>query len=257
MDIAESQKLFSLLLTVVELGVCALALARRVWRMVPLFTGYLVLVVLVDIARWAVAMQSGFGSRTYSWAYWMTQPLLLLARAAALADVFRAALGLYSGVWQLARYLLAGAATVLLALAAVRTTGTPGITSYVIYVERELEFSIAISLLLLLALSRYYGVALNRPLGGIAIGLAFYSSVVITSSSIMSGPVAMPWWVYSVARDVAYFASLGFWAWALRWPLRETAPPELATLASYERDSRMLSERMRALNARLVELMKR
>lgn len=239
-----------------EVGVCVLALARRVWRIVPFFMAYLVLLVLIDSAREWALLQAGYSSPLYSWTYWMTQWVLVLARGAALADICRAALSAYGGIWQLARYLLAGATMVMLAAAALRTGSTPGIVSYVIYVERELEFAIVVTLLLLLILSRYYGVELNRPLGGIAMGLAFYSSVLITTSSILTGPAALPWGLYSALRAVAYDVALAFWAYALRAPIPDPARPELGTVESYESGSRMVSDRMRALNSRLLELMK-
>jgi len=240
-----------------EVGVCVLALLRRLWRILPFFTGYLVLLVLIDLARQWVLLQAGYSSRLYSWAFWMTQWVLVVARGAALADICRAALSAYAGIWQLARYLLAGATTVMLAAAALRTGSTPGIVSYVIYVERELEFAIVVTLLLLLILSRYYGVELNRPLDGIAMGLAFYSSVVITTSGILAGPGALPWGLYDALREVAYDVALAFWAYALRAPVPHPARPVLGTVDSYERNSRMVSDRMRGLNARLLELMKR
>jgi hypothetical protein len=257
MEIHDPGQLLALALAPLEVGVCALALVRRLWRTLPFFTAYLVLMVVIESARIVVMLESGPSSRLYAWTYWMTQPLMVLARAAALADVCRAALSAYTGIWQLARYLLAGATTVMLAAAALRTGATPGIVSYLIYVERELEFAIVAALLLLLVLSRYYGVGLDRPLGGIAMGLAFYSSVVITSSSIMNGPVALPWWLFSALRALAYLAALGLWAYALRAPIPHPARPELGTAESYEHNSHMISDRMRVLNARLLELMKR
>jgi hypothetical protein len=257
MDIGDPGHLLGLAAVTFEVVVCVLALARRLWRTLPFFVAYLVLLVLVDVTREAVLLQFGFASHSYSWTYWMTQALLLLARAAALADVCRAALAAYAGIWQLARYLLGGATMVMLAAAALRTGATPGIVSYAMYVERELEFAIVVTLLLLLGLSRYYGVGLDRPLGGIAMGLVFYSSVVITTSSIMSGPVPLPWWLYSALRSAAYSVALGFWGYALRAPIQLPARPEMGTVDSYERNSRMVGDRMRALNARLLEFMKR
>jgi hypothetical protein len=257
MDIRDPGLLWALTFVPFEMGVCGLALMRRLWRILPFFTAYLVLMVLVEAARLAVMLRAGYASHLYSWIYWMTQPLLILARGAALADVCRAALSAYSGIWQLARYLLAGATMVMLATAALRTGSTPGIASYVIYVERELEFAIVVTLLLLLVLSRYYGVDLNRPLGGIAMGLAFYSSVVITTSGIITGPVALPWWLFSAVRNFAYDVALGFWAYSLRRPISVPTRPELGTVEAYERDSRLVSDRMRTVNARLLELMKR
>jgi hypothetical protein len=249
--------LFGLSVTTFEVGVCCLALVRRLWKYVPFFTAYLVLVVIVEAARWTVILVQGEGSRVHSLTYWMTQPLLVLARGAAMADICRAALGLYTGVWQLARYLFLGAAVVMLSLAAVRAGDPRRITAYFIFVERELEFAVVISLFLLLLLSRYYGVALDRPLGGLALGLVFYSSIVIVTGSILIGRFALPWAVFSAVRQMGYAVALAFWAYALRAPLTAPVRPRLSTVESYEANARVVSGRMRELNARLLALTRR
>jgi len=240
-----------------EIGVCLLALVRGLWRRLPWFTAYLLLVNVVDTSRWAVMYYHGSGSPAYSWTYWMTQPLLILARGAALADVCREALGRYTGVWQLARYLLAGTAAAILLLAAVHTSGSRGVASYVIFVERELEFAVLITLLLLLVLSRYYEVALDAPLGGLALGLAFYSSIVIVTGSILIGRFTLPWAVFSSVRIAGWDVTLGCWFYALRAPLAALVRPQLSTVESYEENTRVVSGRMRELNARLLALTRR
>lgn len=240
-----------------QIAVCLLALVRGLWRRLPWFTAYFLLVIVIDAARWAVRSYQGTASPSYSWTYWMTQPLLILARGAALADVCRAALGQYTGVWQLARYLLAGTAAALLLLAAVQTSGTRGITSYVIFVERELEFAVVITLLLLLVLSRYYGVVLDPPLGGLSLGLAFYSSSVIVASSILIGRFALPWGAFSSVRIAGWDVTLGCWLYALRAPLPAAVQAQLSTVESYEENARVVSGRMRELNARLLAMTRR
>ena len=240
-----------------EITVCLLALVRGLWRRLPWFTAYFLLVIVIEAARWAVLSYQGSGSPAYSWTYWMTQPLLIMARGAALADVCCAALSSYTGVWQLARYLLAGTAAAILLVAAVHTSGSRGITSYVIFVERELEFAVVITLLLLLVLSRYYGVVLEPPLGGLSLGLAFYSSSVIVPSSILIGRFALPWAVFSSMRIAGWDVTLGCWLYALRAPLTAPLRPELSTVESYEENARAVSGRMCELNARLLALTRR
>jgi hypothetical protein len=240
-----------------QIAVCVLAFRRGLWRRLPWFTAYVLLVFVVESARWGVLLYKGEGSVAHAWTYWMTQPLLLLARAFAIADICRAILGLYTGVWQLARCLLGIALAVMLALAAVRTAASPGIASYILFVERELEFAVVVVLLMLLVLSRYYDVVLHPPLGGLSIGFALYSSVVTISSSILIGPFALPWTAVSEARTASYLAALGIWIYALRAPLPIPVQPQLSTVESYERNSRVVTDRMRELNARLMDLMKR
>jgi len=257
MDFRDLRLALGLLGFLAEIVVCILAVVRGLWRRLPWFTAYVLLVGLVEAARWSVLLYKGQGSPAHAWTYWMTQPVLLLARAAAIADICRAVLGFYTGVWQLARYLLGIALAVMLTAAAVRTAGAPGIASYILFVERELEFAVVVILLMLLVLSRYYGVVLHPPLRGLALGFALYSSVVIVSSSILIGPFTLSWAAVSEARTTSFFASLAIWIYALRVPLPVPVRPQLSTVESYERNSRMVTDRMRELNARLMDLMKR
>jgi hypothetical protein len=246
-----------MVLTPAEFVVCGLALVRRLWRSLPYFTAYLVLLVIVEGVRASVNLATSTSSRSYIWTYWMTQPVLILARGAGLVDVFRAALGMYSGVWRFARSMLIMAAAFMLLFAAVHTGETPRISSYLIFLERELEFAAVLSLLLLLVVCRYYGAALARPLDGIALGLGFYSSVVIISGSILIGPLTLPWWQFSLVRSVAYFMTVCLWGYSLWAPLPERAGPQLSSMESYEQNTLAVSDRMRELNDRLSNLMKR
>jgi hypothetical protein len=256
MDYSLSQVLTAVS-TTGEFIVLALALLRGLWRQLPGFTAYLVLVLAADAVRWATRLHAGDASRAYAWTYWITQAVLVMARATAVADICRAALGYYRGVWQLARWLLALSACALLGAAAVRTTGSARISSYVIFVERELEFAIVAVFLLLLLVMRYYAVAVDPPLGGLIFGLVFYSTVVIFSTSVLTGPLTMPWSVYSSLRITAFVGALGCWGYALRRPLLEIKRPALSSPAEFEQASGAVDQRMRELNARLLQLMKR
>lgn len=239
-----------------ELAICVLALVRRLWRFLPYFVAYLVLLVLIEGARWWAVWVFGGESHAYSWMYWMTQPVLILARAAALADVCRAALGPYRGLWKFARPLLLLAATFMLVFAAVRSSGTHWVFSYLIFLERELEFAIVISLLSLLVLSRYYSMALDRPLNLIALGLGFYSCTVIVRDTIILMALNLQWWWFSLANSIAFTITPGIWLTALWSPLPERARPELSSAESYEENSRVVTGRMRELNERLLNLMR-
>ncbi|HUK54174.1 MAG TPA: hypothetical protein VL099_12865 [Candidatus Binatia bacterium] len=243
--------------TLALVGVCTLALKRRLWGLMPWFTTYLLLVLGADGLRWLVLQTSGFRSAGYSWTWWMTQTLLVAARGAALVDLCRAALSQYTGVWQAARLLLFGSACTLLLAAALRTAGKAGITSYLVFVERELELAIVVVVVLLLIVSRYYGVELERPLGGIAFGLIFYSSIVVITSSILIEPLDVSWPVFSLARTLAYLVAEGAWAYAMRLPFTERARPPLTTAAEFELASGAVDQRMRELNARILQILKR
>jgi len=235
--------------------VCAAAAKRRLWRWLPLVWSYLVLLLTFDAVRWYTLLHFGKGSIEYQWAYWTTQGVLILARCAAIADVCRAALGQYAGVWRLARLLFVVAVALMLALERLREPGF----SYVMFFERELEFVAVAAMFCLLLMSARYEIPLPRSLKGIVLGLAINSIIVIMGTSIISAPLALPWeayWTaYSAVRLAGFFAMLSLWLYALWLPVLERNRKELGPPGSY-RDVLMLSEKMRDLNDRLTELIK-
>ena len=236
--------------------VCAAAARRRLWRMLPFVWWYLVLVLLFDAVRWFTLWHFGQLSAAYSWTYWVTQVVLVFARCAALADVCRAALGQYPGVWRLARLLFVVAIAVMLALEGLREPGF----SYVMFFERELEFAAVAAMFSLLLTSTRYEVSLPRSLKGIVLGLAINSIIVIMGNSIISAPLTLPWeayWkAYGVVRVVAFIAMLSFWLYALWLPVLESHRTELGPPGTYEENAPLLSAKMRYLNDRLTELIK-
>lgn len=143
----------------------------------------------------------------------------------------------------------------MLGLAADHSNGTGWIFSYLIFLERELEFAVIIWLTLFLGLNRYYGLVLEQPLNSIAFGIGFYSSFVIIKSTILLAVRNIPWPWVSPATTVGFSIAAGVWCAALRVPFPERVAPELVTAESYERSSRDVSRRMRELNERLSGLM--
>ena len=176
-----------------------------------------------------------------------------------MADVCRAALGQYTGVWRLARLLLVSAATLMVAAAGVRTSGTSAF-SYVLFFERELEVCILLSMIGLLLLSKYYGVSLNEPLRGITFGLAFYSIIVVITNTTISGPLQLPWeayWdIFNIVRMMAFLGALGFWIHALWLPLPETAEANMLPPGEYEEGTVTIMSGIEKLNEYLKDLMK-
>jgi len=263
---------FQLMLAPVDVWICVLAIRRRVWTNLPWFAVYAVALVITGILRWGVFFFAGTqavggwnwdaildnGPLTYSYrlTYWLSQPIMILARAATLADICRTALRPYGGIWRLAKPLLMITATALLGFAAIRSNAGDRMRSYFLLAERELEFAIVFSLLALLVLSRYYGVQLYRPLSGIALGMGLYSSYVIVEYTFRLQNFQIPWWVFSVCGSVAFLTAEVIWLRSLWLPLPATTQPELSTAESYQRNSVAVSEQMKAVTSQLSELMK-
>ena len=257
MDIERLSFIVSLLFGPVDFFVCALALVRKVWRILPCFAIYAVALVLVVTARWIVLFHWGLRSGAYALTFWMTEPLMIVARAAVLADICRAVLRPYWGIWRLAKPLLMVTATLLLMFAAVRMNQSARMESYILFVERELEFAIVLSLLAILVLSRYYGVSLERPLAGIALGIGFYASYLIMADTIKLYYPQIPQGEFSIAHSIAYTMAEAIWIRTLWAPLPVPVQARLSTAESYEQNSLAVTEGMKEVNERLARLFKK
>jgi hypothetical protein len=236
---------------------CFVVIRRRLWQRLPLFTTYILLVFAAELARTWGYLHWGANSLSYAKAYWVSQGILVMARCAALVDICRAALRPYRGVWLLLRWGLAGTAAVMLLRAAERTGEVARVSKFVIFLERELEFVVVVMLVVLLAVSRYYGTRLERPFNVIGLGFTLYSSVAIINNSIQVAKLSVPWELFSQVHSVSFLAALAIWIAALWHALPQEALPEMSTAEEYQRGSQSISTSMRQLNTRLAGLMKR
>src|SRR5574341_717666 len=89
--------------TLLEVLVCALAIRRKLYLRLPLFTAYLTLMAVREISLWWVYLGPGYESSFNFHYFWVTQAILLAARGVAIAELAWRALCEYRGVWSLAR----------------------------------------------------------------------------------------------------------------------------------------------------------
>ena len=159
----------------------------------------------------------------------------------------------------LARILLLVTATSLLVYAAVKSANATGyLGSFVVATERGLEVTAGGSLLILLAVARYYRRALDPLTSAIALGLALYSSLAIVNNSILFDYILPYFRLWSFLRRVSFHGALLVWGWPLLHPLAGPgAPPVMDSSGFYQEWAPELSDRMRQLNRRLLRFFKR
>jgi hypothetical protein len=241
-----------------EVGVCAYALRRRLYLRLPWFTAYLTLLVGHTLLVWFLYLGGGYDSRLTFYCYWATQGLLLAARAAAVAEIARRALHGYCGVWALGWRLLCGVALLLLAHAAVDARGNSAwIATFLVTAERDLELAVVGVLVLLLAICRYYGIRLEPVQQMVALGMGFYSALQVFNNSVLQAWLPGYFQVWNDIRMVSFQAALVIWLLALRRPLPALAPaPALLPQEVYDELSPQLNYRLRILNQRLLEILR-
>jgi hypothetical protein len=211
---------------VLELMVCALAFRRRLYRELPVFTGYTAAVLVHGLPLYWVYHHMGYTSRTAFYFFWGTQAALLAWRGAAIGELAWTASRPYLGLRVVMKWLVTGISLTLLVWCSWLAIKTPSqLPAFVLALERDLELTAAIVLLLLLSLTVYYQVMLSTVQRLIALGLFFYSLAQVVNNAISSQWLRpyFHWW--EVVRVTSFHVALVIWLIALMKPLVEQPIP--------------------------------
>lgn len=241
------------------LGVClALLGRRRLHRRLPVFTAYIAAVFLADLIAWWAYHRLPRGSLEVFYLHWSIEAVLISLRAFVVAEICRRVLLPYRGVWALARILLLAIAGMLLGIAAVSAWGIAHwLTGFILTAKRGVELY-AVGMLATLALvCRFYEIPIRRLEAMLAMGLGLYSAIEVVNATLMRQWLEsfFPFW--SAITTGSYLLALGIWLVALARP--EPAPattPGRLSAAEYGQLSPAVNERLRALNARLEEMLR-
>jgi hypothetical protein len=241
--------------TALKLVLCALVFARGLHRRLPLFSLYVALVVLDDVAlRWTYH-HFGYTSPAAKHEYWLSLGVVLFARILAVAELCWRGQRNSPAVWLITRRMLAILAFAMLvyAVIAAASNSSPAIT-FLLTVERGLDLGIAVILVALLRLGLRYGVWLGEVERKVLLGFSVYSTFQIVNNTFMRQWMMryFHWWVS--ASVVSFEVALLIWIAPLLRPLPPPAPPP--TLFSEEESVTMLKQVLEHMR-RIAEEMKR
>jgi len=241
--------------TALKLVLCALVFARGLHRRLPLFSLYVVLVVVDDLAlRWTYH-QFGYTSPAAKYEYWSSLGVVIVARALAVAELCWRGLRHSPAVWLIARRVLAFLAFAMLvyAVVAAAKNSSPVIT-FLLTVERSLDFGIAVILVALLRLGLRYEVWLGGIERKVVLGFSVFSTFQIVNNTFMKQWMMkyFSWWVS--ASVVSFEVAMLIWMTPLLRPLPSMKPPP--TLFSEEESVSVLKQALERMR-RIAEEMKR
>ncbi|MGB6198975.1 MAG: hypothetical protein WA871_01695 [Candidatus Acidiferrales bacterium] len=261
-----------LVTTGLEVFVCVLAYRRGLQRRLPFFTAYLTVVLVSAGVRWAVYRVFDFGSWAAYDAAWIASAITLTARGLAIGELCFRLLCAYRGIWALAWRILLAVSCMFLLHAAVESASRPyWLGTFVLALDRDLELTATGVLIALLLIGRYYTLEIDSLERRIAGGFCFLSAVIVMSNAAMlqSAIVHPPGWLgyhawlaqvqtwWNSAQGLATVCVLVAWAAALRKSVPAVRPtPVLLPASIYRELSPAVNFRLRAMNARLLELLK-
>ena len=202
---------------------CALVFYRRLYKRLPFFSLYAVLLVVEVTLVWWVYREWGYRSIPAWYTYWCASALVLLARFLVVAELCWTSLGTYHAIWPLARKILILIAVVTLSYAAFtafRTKPSP-LATFVLSSEQALEISFAFILVALAGFGARYMAVLRPVERNIVIGLGAYSCFQVINNTFMQEWMSQyfHWWVS--VRVVAFDIAMLVWI----IPLRKALPP--------------------------------
>ena len=220
--------------------VCVLAYWRRLALQLPVFVIYLTLSVVREPFIFWVYHTAGITSRFAFYSFWLTQALLLAARAVAIFELGWSAARHYAGFGILLKLTSFAVVLVILVPAGFMAAGNVShLSSFVLGLERDFELTAAVLLFAFLALSARYDIGLPNVLRLIALGLLVYSLIQVLNNSISRNWVDayFHWW--AAVRAVSFHLMLLIWLVAL-WkplpPVADTTPSQnLERIASVMR----------------------
>jgi hypothetical protein len=244
--------------TLLQFGLCVLIFWRGLHRRLPIFTSYVVLVLLGAILVWGVYRRWGYRSWTAWYFAWTAQGVAVLARGAAVAELCWKILRAYSGVWGLAWRVLALLAVLLTAHAMVAAEADAHwVVPFVLTADRGLETMIAAVLLAVLATCAYYRISVEPSYRWIAVGLCFNSIVQALNNSFLRNWLSTHILFWNGIRLSSFYIAMVVWCVALWKPLPAERPaPVLLGQQVYDELTPQVNYRLRMLNQRLLEILR-
>jgi len=237
-----------------ECMVCGLAVRRKLQRDFPVFTTYAFVVLARSILIFGLYRTIGYTSKTALYSYWLTQALELFLRAAAIGELAWVVSRPYPGFRKVLKWVLPGIALALLVRAAFATVPHARLWPGYLIFEREMEFTAAVVLCVLLGLSRRYDVEVQARVRYLAAGLLFYSFFQVANNAFSQSPYQSGFRLWAVLRTSSFdFAAL---IWVIGLARTQQIPPRTTPPEDVERQRRVMTEGSEAMN-KIMERLRR
>jgi hypothetical protein len=221
-------------------------LYKRMWRKSPIFVGYSISGLVMNLGLYAVYVSSWRRSMYFE-AYWLTELLGLLMGLAVVLEVFRHLFAPYPALRRLAGQTFVAAVAFLLILGCVVAHAQPSgeknhLQAAFLVVEQATRILEAGLLLSLFAFASAFGLHWRQYVFGIALGLGVFAAVelVAVTMRVQFGITGSA--VINVVRSLSFNASLLIWLGYILAPELATSPAEMPKRAQLEQWNRAVME---------------
>ncbi|HEY2546882.1 MAG TPA: hypothetical protein VGI46_12515 [Candidatus Acidoferrum sp.] len=243
-----------------QLILLILLFSRDSFRRLPQFTAYVALNLAQGAYLLIVYSTLGTSSIRVENLAWYSECVTLLAQGWATAELLKATLRPYQGIWGLIWRSLVATSTLVIVLVALTTRGEWAGDKW-FELNRGYHLTFAVTVIVCLLLVRYYSIEVPAACKWILGGFCFYSCTEILINTILQTFFRKAFdtnqTILQTSTVVAYIAVLFVWVAALWKPIpadTRQAPPPSDSI--YQRLSPEINDRLRKLNEKLLRLWK-
>ena len=182
---------------------------QRLFRVLPLFSGYVCFVLVWQSGLWLVRGEMA----VYYWVYWIGQLLALVLTFLVILELFNRLLEAYPALRSFTLWVLLAVLGALMLSSVILTwTDSHWLGRWLVLLERSLRF-VQVGLLLLFFFVVYYlGLRLDARVRGVGVGFALYVTVELANFALVAyfyHPYERSW---DLSSATAYLATLAIWS---------------------------------------------
>lgn len=178
----------------------------KAWRSYPFFFGFFVWIFCRLIFLDIQALTQFLSARNYSHVFWITSTITAMLRFLVFWEVYRHALPRHTAPHRFATLLLAGTLAVLAFLLNLAASGAEFYTRII----SNLAFALAVCLLIILGLIRYYRVNPGQNIWGMAVGTGIVcAGDVVSFSAFGLDQTLFP--ITRYVRPATFFVQRAIW----------------------------------------------
>jgi hypothetical protein len=210
-----------------ELILCVLALRRRLYEQLPVFTSYTAAVLIHGVPLYLVYRAAGYTSRLAFYFFWITQAGLLVFRGAAIGELAWTASRAYLGLRVVMKSIVTATCTILSVTAVWYAVEVPSrLPAFVLALERDLELTAGVVLLVVFFLTSYYDASFGVIQKRIATGLFIYSLLQVINNAVSKEWLQhyFHWW--NIVRLTSFQIALLIWLIAVLKPVEQESEVE-------------------------------
>ena len=224
---------------------CAVLLIKQMWRKFPIFVGYCMSGLVMNIALYGAFLLRR--RSLYFDLYWLTEAAGLLMGLAVVYEIFKHLLTPYPALRRLAMQSFEAAVVFLVLLGcmvsyAQRLSAGDHLQGSFLVVEQATRILEVGLLLALFLFASAFGIHWRQYVFGIAIGLGVFVVVelVAVTMRLQFGVTAGP--IFNIVRTVSFSSSLMIWIGYILAPELASSPAEMPKRAQLEQWNRAVME---------------